>query len=39
MEVQMTKMDVKQGKKAPSEDANIDESIPIQIRKKRTTEA
>ena len=32
-------MDVKQGKKAPSEDANIDESIPIQIRKKRTTEA
>ena len=32
-------MDVKHGKKAYSEDANVDESIPIQIRNKRTTEA
>ena len=32
-------MDVKQGKKAYSEYANVDESIPIQIIKERTTEA
>ena len=32
-------MDVKHGKKAYSEYANVDESIPIQIRKERTTEA
>ena len=39
MEVEMKEMDVKQGKKAYSEDANVDEAIPIQIRKERTTEA
>ena len=32
-------MDVKQGKQAYSEDANVDEAIPIQIRKEITTEA
>ena len=33
MESEMKEMDVKQGKKAYSEDANVDEEIPIQIRK------
>ena len=32
-------MYVKHEKKAYSEDANVDESIPIQIRKERTIEA
>ena len=32
-------MDVKHGKKAYSEDANVDEAISIQIRKERTKEA
>ena len=35
----MKEMDVKQGKNAYSEDDIIDEAIPIQIRKERTTEA
>ena len=39
MEAEMKEMDVKQGKKAYSEYANVDEAIPIQIRKERTTEA
>ena len=39
MEAEMKEMDVKQGKKAYSEDANVDEAISIQIRKERTTEA
>ena len=39
MESEMNEMDVKHGKKAYSEDANVDEAIPIQIRKERTTEA
>ena len=38
MEAEMKEMDVKQGKKAYSEDANVDEAIPIQIIKERTTE-
>ena len=33
MEAEMKGMGVKQGKKADSEDANVDEAIPIQIRK------
>ena len=32
-------MDVKQGKNAYSEDDNLDETIPTQIRKERTTKA
>ena len=39
MEAEMKEMDVKQGKKAYSEDANVDEAIPIQIRKEITKEA
>ena len=39
MEAEMKEMDVKQGKKAYSEDANVDEVILIHIRKERTTEA
>ena len=39
MEAEMKEMDVKQLKKAYSEDANFDEAIPIQNRKERTTEA
>ena len=39
MEAEMNEMDVKHGNKAYSEDAKIDEAIPIQIRKERTTEA
>ena len=39
MEAEMKEMDDKQGKKAYSEDANVDEAIPIQIRKEITTEA
>ena len=39
MEAEMKDMGVKQGKNAHSEDDNFDEAIPIQIRKKRTTEA
>ena len=35
----MNEMDVKHGKKAFSEDANVDEEIPIQIKKSRATEA
>ena len=35
----MNKINVKHGKKPYSEDANVDEAIPIQIRKERTTEA
>ena len=35
----MREMDVKQGKKDYSENANVDEAILIQIRKERTTEA
>ena len=35
----MKEMDVKQGKKAYSEDDNVDEAIPTQIIKERTTEA
>ena len=33
MEAEMKEMNVKKGKKAYSEDANVDEAIPIQIRK------
>ena len=33
MEAEMNEMDVKHGNKAYSEDANVDEEIPIQIRK------
>ena len=33
-EAEMNEMDVKHGKKAYSEDANVDEAIPIQIIKK-----
>ena len=39
MEAEIKEMDVKQGNKAYSEDANVDEAIPIQIIKERTTEA
>ena len=39
MEAEMNEIDVKHGKKAYSEDANVDEAIPIQIMKERTTEA
>ena len=39
MEAEMKEMDVKQGNKAYSENNNVDEAIPIQIRKERTTEA
>ena len=39
MEAEMKEMDLKQGKKAYSEDANVDEAIPIQTGKERTTEA
>ena len=35
----MNEMDVKHGKKAYSEDTNVDETIPIQIRKEITTDA
>ena len=35
----MNKMDLTAGKKADSEDESVDEAIPIQIRKERTTEA
>ena len=34
MEAEMKEPEVKQGKKAYSEDANVDEAIPIQIKKK-----
>ena len=37
MEAEMKEMDIKQGKKAYSEDDNVDEAIPIQIRKEGTT--
>ena len=33
MESETNEMDEKPGKKADSEDANVDEAIPIQIRK------
>ena len=39
MEAGVKEMDVKQGNMAYSEDANVDEAIPIHIRKERTTEA
>ena len=39
MEAEMSEMDVKHRKNAYSEDANVDEAIPTQIRKERTTEA
>ena len=39
LEAEMNEMYVKYGKKAYSEDANVDEAIPIQIGKGRTTEA
>ena len=39
MEAEMKEMDEKLGKHAFSEDNNVDEEIPIQIRKERTTEA
>ena len=39
MEDEMNKTDVKHGKKTYSEDANVDEAIPIQVRKEGTTEA
>ena len=35
MEAEMKEMDVKQGKKAYSEDANVDEATPIQIYKRK----
>ena len=38
-EAEMNEMDVKHGKKAYSDHAKVDEEIPIQIRKERTTEA
>ena len=37
IEAEMNEMDVKHGKKAYSEDDNVDEATPIQIRKERTT--
>ena len=37
MEAEMKEMYVKQGEKAYSEDGNVDEAIPIKIRKERTT--
>ena len=39
MEAEMNEMDKKHGKEAYSEDANVDEAIPIQIGKERTAEA
>ena len=39
MEAEMKEMDVKQGKKAYSEDANVYEELPNQIIKERTKEA
>ena len=33
MEAEINEMDVKHGKKADSEDENVDEAIPIQIEK------
>ena len=36
MEAEMNEVDVTPGKKANSEDANVDEDIPIQIIKKIT---
>ena len=37
MEAGMKEIDVKLGKNAYSEDDNLDEAIPIHIRKERTT--
>ena len=39
MEAEMNELDVKQGKKAYIERGNVDEMIPIQMRKERMTEA
>ena len=39
METEMNERCVKHGQKAYSEDANVDEAIPIQTGKERTTEA
>ena len=39
MEAETNEMDVKHGKKGYLEDANVDEAIPFQIRKERTTES
>ena len=36
MEAEMKEMYVKKGMKAYSEDDNVDEAIPIKIRKKKT---
>ena len=38
MEAETNEIDEKPGKKADSEDANVDGAIKIQIRKERTTE-
>ena len=39
MEAETNQMDVTPGKKADSKDENVDKSIPIQVRKERTTKA
>ena len=39
MEAEMNKLDLTPGNKADWEDESVDEEIPIQIRKERTTEA
>ena len=39
MESEVNEMDVKHGKKSYSEDANVDEPVPIQIRKESTKES
>ena len=39
METEMKEMNYKLGKNAFLDDDNLDEAIPIQIRKERTTEA
>ena len=39
MEAEMNKMYLTPGKKAESEDSSVDEAIPIQIKKERTTKA
>ena len=39
MEAEMNKMDLTPGKKADLEDESVDEAIPIQIRKERTTKS
>ena len=39
MESEMNKMDLTPGKKADQKDESVDEAIPIQIRKERTTKS